>query len=82
MKLYYFNPHTYATQWFVMANSKEEAIIYVQRWIDELPNDTWNSSFYQEELDRFKSGYRGAYERRGYTIEEHPAGSVIQSEIA
>lgn len=85
MKLYYFNPNDYGQEWFVMAQSKQDAIFYLLKYLTQKSLDdgeTEDDDFYNEYLNAFKSALNTGDLPYKYTIEECEEGKVIQSEIS
>lgn len=70
MKLYYFNPNNYGKQYFVMAESEEEAYESLYDHIEKNDgDDSWIYMWHKKELPR------------DYTLDVYEQGQVIQSEI-
>jgi hypothetical protein len=75
MKLYYFNPNNYGEQFFTVAESEEQAIDNLNKYLEktDYPKKDW---FTKESLtwtdDYFKK----------YTIDSFEPGEVLNSEIA
>ena len=68
MKLYYFNPNDYGSEFFVMSNSKTEALEQVK-----------NSKHYDSKLFKDSTIYHLPSK---YTIDEYELNQVIRSELA
>lgn len=65
LKLYFFNPNGYGSEYTTIAESKEQALIYLLEY------------FKKEEdylYDEFKDGDLG-----DYTIEEYEEGKIIET---
>lgn len=79
MKLYYFNPKGYGDEAFVMAESKEDAIGYLEKYLEEflqnfdttIDNAEWRMQYNKDKIQHMING----------VIEEHDVGSIIWSEI-
>jgi len=67
VKLYYLNPNEYGAEMFVAARSKEEAFEFFKVKSQE------GSNLKSSTIDNLP---------RGYTIDEHEIGDVVESEIA
>jgi hypothetical protein len=93
-KLYYFNPNTYGNEWFVVAYSREKAIAAVKQHVcvnGFAANFGSNESAEERQreieeevadIDRYVNAIKDDWDEKPPCIEEHPIGSVIQSEIA
>jgi hypothetical protein len=72
MKLYYFNPNDYGAEFFVMVENKINAHEFLLKHLEnKIITEICASEMYEEDLEIWN-----------YTLEEHPIGSVIESEIA
>jgi hypothetical protein len=67
MKLYYFNPNDYGIEYFVMADSEENAIKSLNKHLISNGGGSrkWGDPYF-----------------KGYTIDVYEPGQVIESEIA
>lgn len=97
MKLYHFNPNTYAETYTVMAESREAAIDAVRRhmeqdaatsyaWIDD-PEERALSRRGRlkdslAELEQFVTGFKDGWQDKPYAIEVYEPGQVVQGEIS
>lgn len=93
-KLYYFNPNSYSTEWFVAAYSREEAIEAVKRYIRTegyaASIRIWDSPIERQagieeellDLERYINEVKTHWDDKAPCIEEHPIGKVIQTEIS
>lgn len=73
--MYYFNPEGYGQEYFVMAETREEAIMYVKRSIqnkiDQNKKDGYCYEVYEDIIKEIDD----------YRIDELPEGWVVQTEI-
>jgi hypothetical protein len=71
IKLYYFNPNTYSTQWFVAAHSREEAITAVEAHIRA---EVAAERFYDDDKDDFgpnnSEDFRDADQKREERLQD------------
>jgi len=83
MKLYYFNPNNYGQQYFVCAESKQDAIDYLLKYLKKksLDENECYREIYNETFECFKKAYVDKSIELEYTIEEHDVGDVVQTEI-
>ena len=82
MKLYHLNPNNYGQEYFTVANSKEEAMGNIKKYL---------LSKTENENDCYIKGYISDYNSwkdvnidnlpGKYTLDEHNIGDVIESEI-
>lgn len=89
MKLYHFNPNGYGLEFFVMSNSKENAIKSLnEHLIKEFESNPLNCPGDGDEPlqwgdDYFKERkFNDIVLEKGYTIDVYEANQVIESEIA
>lgn len=79
MKLYYFNPNNYGSEYFVMAKNRNHAykslLNYFKNKIDK--NDNYKNFYIDELIEWEKNTFPS-----GYSLDEYNAGIVIESEIA
>jgi len=79
MKIYYFDPNNYGQQYFVMAESRSEAIKYLTKYFDEEIKKETDKDFVEilkEEKDV------AINLKDDYTLEEFDVGEVIVTEIS
>ena len=88
MKLYYMNPNNYGEQWFVMAETSEQAHQFILNSIQKkLDEDLLRGPQYGIEGNLLESYYAETlrdikeYKKYGYTLDEYKEGQVICSEI-
>ncbi len=86
MKLYYFNPNDYGEEWFVVANSEDEAINHLNKHLlqkfEKNPDGgtkplKWGDSYFQKKVLP-----NGVVLRNGYTIDIYEEGQVVETEIS
>ena len=80
--LYYFNPNTYGSEYFVMEESKEAALKSLRNFFKEMTKDADYGEFYAEDIDiwsKVDANDPETYPMK-YTIEEYGKGHVINSE--
>lgn len=78
MKLYYFNPHNYGAEFFVMAESQEKAIESLNKYLEnneDYCGIKWGDDFFKAS-DKWPNLYPG------YTIDVYEANQIIESEIS
>jgi len=78
--LYYFKPESYGSEYFVMANSKEEAIQSVKNLLnqkakDDVERGTWDKIEDTNSYDELQGLLKE------HTIKEYKQGQVVTSEI-
>ena len=76
MKLYYFNPNGYGSEYFVMAKNKDKAYKSLLNYFKNKTEGTF-AEHYKEELIKWTANFP-----LGYSLEEYSKGIVIESEIA
>ena len=88
MKLYYFNPNNYDLEFFVMAESKEDArqslLKYLKEKINEEIKNNTKYSFYDNYLKKWEKvdiEDKSTYPNK-YTLDIYEPNMVIESEIA
>ena len=87
MKLYYFNPHDYNCQYFVMAYDPAEALGFVQEFIKRrfvdfaTSNPTQTFNLHDNDLKLWEYCTVDNLPLK-YTVDEYSHGEVIESEIA
>ncbi len=85
MKLYHYNPNHYGEEFFVLAENKTKAHEYLLKYLESKTTDGGcYSEMYREDFESWKKVNPLDSETfpPKYTLDEHEAGSVIQSEIA
>jgi hypothetical protein len=85
MKLYYFNPNDYGAEFFVMVENKINAHEFLLKHLEnKIITEICASEMYEEDLEIWKkvNPLDNTTFPCNYTLEEHPIGSVIESEIA
>jgi len=81
VRLYHLNPNDYGDEWFVAAYSKQEALKII---LSEIEVNVGNSISNKHNLKLFSNidiTNPTSYPYK-YTLDEHPIGYVIKSEIA
>lgn len=75
-RLFYFNPNGYGTEAFVVAENKEDAIEYLKKATEEkCLKDPSLADWFREDYQNMSTT------NSNYTIDEHPIGNVVFSEI-
>ena len=83
--MYYCNPNGYGEEYFVMAESKEQAHSFLLEHIKKMIiKESCYANMLTEDLEIWKKV--NVLEKTtfpsSYTLDEHDMGSVVQSEIA
>ena len=85
MKMYYYNPNDYGSEYFVMAESKTQAHQYLIKYLKEmLLKEKDFKLYYQEDLKLWKTVNpldATTFPKR-YTLDEYEVGSVVHTEIS
>ena len=88
MKLYYFNPHTYAAEYFVTAENKTLAFLALIDYLKGMIETGPYKSQYKEELNRWTNvdpndpnTFPGGYDSI-YTLDEFEPGIVVYTELS
>jgi hypothetical protein len=83
MKLFHFNPNNYGEQAFVVADNKEQAIEFLKNSKPELNGVNEEDQYSKILVEYHKQKINAMIDcLDGYTIDEHPVGHVIFSEIS
>ena len=83
MKLYYFNPNNYGTEYFVMAESLFLAHLSLTIHLNNKAKESNYECYYNDELDKWANvdvNDLSTYPE-GYTIDVKEANEIIESEI-
>ena len=83
--MYHFNPNNYGEEFFVMAEDKIMAHKYLLKHLEnKIISESSCAKMLQEDLDIWKkvNPLNSTTFPKGYSLDEHEVGSVIQSEIA
>jgi hypothetical protein len=81
MKLYYINPNDYGTEYFVMTESKEQALECVKKYLKEMADGEAGemSSVYGSDYDNLWKEATVNNLPNDYTIDEYKQGEVIET---
>lgn len=87
MKLYYFNPNNWGTQYFVMAENKIEAHEYLLQYFERLIDDPKEKNHKHLNKAVLKRWQKVNPENPNtfpddYKLDEFKKGQIIESEIA
>jgi|ERR1035437_9341044 hypothetical protein len=84
LKLYYFNPNDYGDTFGTMAHSKEEAIQFLLKYLEERVKGAIHSEWCITQVKKWSEvdvNDANTYPD-GYTIEEYSLGEVLIGEIS
>ena len=82
LKMYYFNPNTYGTEYITMAKSPEEALENLKKYLQhETEFEDMETDWYKNEYETWKDATIDNLPEK-YAAEEYYEGDVIETEIS
>jgi hypothetical protein len=82
LKMYYFNPNTYGTEYITMAKSPEEALENLKKYLQhETEFEDLETEWYKGEYDKWKNSTLENLPDK-YSLEEFYEDDVIETEIS
>lgn len=85
LKMYHLNPNSYGSEWFTIAENKEQAIKNILELSKKELAETTHFNSNEKDTVRMIKKIKPSDEStfpRGYTLDEYENGTAIRSEIA